>query len=188
MNHSPYSPYLVPNGFHLLGNDTEGRNRGPIVTLSWSLPGRTKENHEIRTWQDRGLAQDFKFKRPECEALQLQLYCCTHLHSKVLTDGWNTAVTPVGLRQDTQYLWDLGFQTNIHLPALKLKGDFRFSQRRWRFSSSRMLRRVIWWNVKAISEERSASIFSETQFQNTKVKRGTSWTDWRRRWKYQLPL
>jgi hypothetical protein len=47
MKHSPYSPNLVPSGFHLIGKDTERRSRGPIVTLSWSLPGRAKENHEM---------------------------------------------------------------------------------------------------------------------------------------------
>jgi len=47
MYHSPYSPDLVPIGFHLIGNDTEEGSHWPIVTLSWSLPGRAKENHEI---------------------------------------------------------------------------------------------------------------------------------------------
>jgi hypothetical protein len=42
MNHSPHSPDLVPCGFHLIGKDTERRSRGPIVTLSWSLPGSAK--------------------------------------------------------------------------------------------------------------------------------------------------
>jgi len=83
----------MPSAIHLIGKNTEGKSRGPLVTLSWSLPGRA--------WQDRDPAQDFNSKRPECEALQLQLYCFTHLHSKVLTDGRNTAVTAVGLRQDT---------------------------------------------------------------------------------------
>jgi len=46
-NHSPYNPDLAPSGFQLIGKDTEGRSRGPIVTLSWILPGRAKENHEM---------------------------------------------------------------------------------------------------------------------------------------------
>jgi hypothetical protein len=47
LNHSPYSSDLVPSGFHLVGKDTEVRSRGPIVTLSWSLSGRDKENDEM---------------------------------------------------------------------------------------------------------------------------------------------
>lgn len=46
-NHSPYSPDLVPSGLHIIGKDRAGRSRGPIVTLSWSLPGSAKENNEM---------------------------------------------------------------------------------------------------------------------------------------------
>jgi len=125
VNHPPYSPDLMPWVFHLIGKDTEGRSRGPIVTLSWSLPGKAKENDEM----PGKIEAQHKISTRNVRNAKRCSFSCTALHSCTVTclrTEETLPLTSVGVRQDTQYLRDLSFQTNTYLPTLKLKGDFRF--------------------------------------------------------------